>query len=115
MIPRFEVAVGLIDGVNTTFSVSRAYSPQSLAVYLNGQLKRADYADGWIETSAAGKIFDLKVPPQVGDDVQAFYLDTSPLSVEQEVTPIHGTIQPDDVLVGAMVDIEIQGKLQVVW
>lgn len=99
-LPRFEVATGAIDGANTIFFVSTPYLPGTLAAFLNGQLKRADYNDGWLEAGPIAGRFDLKQPPETGDVVQAFFIDTSPVMVGEEVTAIQGTISDLDTISG---------------
>lgn len=88
-IPRWEVASGVIDGVNTVFTVSVAYIPGTTSVHLNGQLKRADLDDGWTESvPASGQITLKNAPKAIGDEVdvvQVFYLDTSPDTQEIRV------------------------------
>jgi hypothetical protein len=91
-LPRFEVAVGAINDINTIYFVSTPYRPGTLAAFLNGQLKRADYMDGWLETNPATGQFDMKQAPETGDVVQAFFLDTSPVLPGEEITRISGTI-----------------------
>ena len=66
-----EPAAGLVDGVNTVFLSSVAYVPNSVQVWLNGQMKRKDFDDGWIELGS-NKI-KLKEAPLPGDVVQVFY------------------------------------------
>lgn len=103
--PRFEVPTGPIDGVNTTFFVSRPYSAGSVAVFVNGQLKRRDLGDGWIETAPAIGQVDLKEAPRNDlspEVVQIFYLDTSPAMVGEEVTMLRGTIVALTEIVGRL-------------
>jgi len=94
--PRFEVPTGAIDDVNTVFVVSRPYQPGSTAVFLNGQLKKPDLIDGWVETDpAAGVITLTEAPRSTGiclDIVQVFYLDDSPSLPEGQVVRLTGTI-----------------------
>lgn len=72
-LPRFEVASGTIDGVNTTFYVSVPYAPNTVAVLLNGMAVRKDYANGWIETDPTLGKLDLKEAPLQGDILQVFF------------------------------------------
>lgn len=67
----FEVAFGPVDGVNKQFTLSAMYVPGSLRVWRNGQLKRADFVDGWKELGS--NKFEMKEPPKVGDVVQAWF------------------------------------------
>lgn len=47
--PKFEKAVGAVNGVNRIFAVSLDYRPGSVRVFLNGLLVRKDLVDGWVE------------------------------------------------------------------
>jgi hypothetical protein len=103
---KFEVAAGAIDGVNVVFTVVAPYVPLSVAVFLNGQLKRRDFGDGWTETTPAAGVVTLAEPPIDGDVVQIFYIDASPGASNDtvEVCP----------LVGKLVEVEaLKGELQV--
>jgi len=67
-----EVMAGAVNGVNVVFQTSAPYVPGSVRVFVNGQLKRADFADGWIELG-----YDkvrLALAPVVGDVLQAYFL-----------------------------------------
>ena len=99
--PRFETAIGVIDGVNQIFRTSRPYDAGSLAVFLNGQLKRRWFEDGWVETDPGGSIFFMNEAPQTLDDVQVFYLDSSdqPVVVEQ-IRNLTARIRPRVRLIG---------------
>jgi len=66
-----EPATGLVDGFNTLFLSSSMYVPGSVQVWLNGQMKRKDWDDGWTELGS-NKIL-LKEAPIPGDVVQVFY------------------------------------------
>jgi hypothetical protein len=108
--PRFEVPSGAIDNVNTVFTLSRSYTPGTVAVFLNGQLKREDYDDGWIETDPVAGVVTLKEPPRSAggyeplDVVQIFYIDTEPLppEVESVAEALPGVIEEE---------IEVEGLL----
>jgi hypothetical protein len=122
-IPRFELAAGVVDGVNLIFTTPTPYLAGSVAVFLNGQLKRADFMDGWAETSPTLGTITLGMPPEPAsngnpdDVVQVFYLEagTPPLP-ETEVTPLRATIrisqdifgqlQESAPLLGAVLDAE---------
>ena len=95
---KFEVASGTIDGVNTVFTVSSAYQPNSVAAFLNGQLKRKDFADGWSETNPATGEVTLAEAPRVGDVVQVFFIDGSPGASNDTVEMT--------ILVGKLVAVE---------
>lgn len=66
-----EPATGTVDGLNTVFQVSAPYVAGSVEVFLNGQAKRKDYDDGWLELGS-NKI-KMKQPPEAGDVIQVFY------------------------------------------
>lgn len=67
-----EPLTGIIDGVNTTFSTSGTYTPGTIKVFLNGQLKRKEFDDGFIELG--GTQIQMKIPPEPMDDLQARYI-----------------------------------------
>lgn len=107
--PRFEVPTGVIDGANVVFTVSTAYKPGSVAVFLNGQLKRRDLDDGWTETdAAAGVVTVSEAPLAIGvcpDVLQIFFLDTAPLAPEQSVTRIRGKLRTTQDVRGVLHDV----------
>jgi hypothetical protein len=118
MLPKFEVASGVVDGVNQIFSVSSPYSPNSVAVFLNGQLKRADFADGWVELSPSTGLVQLLIAPLPGDGenpddvVQIFYLDPSVTGlVEKEVSPLSGVIRVSSDLKARISSDDLAGVL----
>jgi len=116
-VPRFEVPVGVIDGLNTTFTVSRPYQPGTTAVFLNGQLKSQLLDDGWVETSPAGGVVDLKEAPLGSpgceDVVQIFYIDTSPALPETVIdTRLEGVIRTKDELSGEItLEVVLSGTI----
>lgn len=103
-LPKFEVAAGAIDDVNMVFTVSAPYQPGTVAVFLNGQLKRRDFVDGWAETSPATGVVTLAEPPQTGDVVQIFYIDGSGAGVPdvEEVCPLVGKLTGEGELLGRL-------------
>jgi len=111
--PRFEVPVGAIDGVNTVFTVSRAYSAGSTAVFLNGILQERNYDDGWFETSPASGVITLKEAPQLSDSVQVFFLDTtSTVLPENQVFKMRGILRTSNKIRAVFRQTEsIQGKI----
>jgi hypothetical protein len=114
--PRFEVPSGVIDGVNTVYTVSTAYQPGSVAVFLNGQLKTRLLDDGWTETSpAAGTVTLSEAPKEIGlcpDVVQIFFLDTSPAAVETSVERIKGKLRTSQGVRGVLRDaVHARAKL----
>ena len=100
--PHFEVASGSIDGSNETFSVSLPYTSGTLAVFLNGQLKVGGDTDGWVETSPKMGVFSMNTPPELGDVLQAFYIDTLPVQPGFELTPIFGSIEACEEITGEL-------------
>lgn len=70
LIPEFiRPVVGVVDGANQDFETESDYVPGSLVISLNGQLKRADFDDGWLEMG--GKKLQMKMAPKVGDVLMA--------------------------------------------
>lgn len=98
---KFEVASGAIDGVNAVFTVSTAYRPNSVAVFVNGALRRRDLADGWSETNPATGEITLAEPPTVGEVVQIFFIDASPGASNDTIEMT--------ILVGKLVAVEDLG------
>jgi hypothetical protein len=66
-----EVALGVADGMNQVFQTPRPYVPGSVQVFIDGQLQRVDYDDGWIELG--GRKFQMKIAPVADSDVQVYY------------------------------------------
>ena len=97
-----EVPAGSIDGANKTFTTSKAYAPGTLHVFLNGQLKRADLDDGFIEVNPATGVFEMKEAPLTGDVVQVFYIDEASLGAGGEDFPtlVIGVVESDKALEG---------------
>ena len=69
--PVTEVAIGAINDVNQDFNTSGTYIPGTLNVYVDGQLRRRDYDDGFSEMG--GTAFKMKIAPTSGSVVQARY------------------------------------------
>jgi hypothetical protein len=67
-----RVLTGSVDGVNVVFQTPYPYRPGSVRIFLDGQLKREDFDDGWIELGY-DKV-QLKIPPESGRVVQAYFL-----------------------------------------
>ena len=107
--PKFEVASGVVDGSNKTFTVSVPYSPNTTAVFLNGKMYRRDWDDGWFETNPALGIIDLKAAPLPGDVVQVFFTDSAASgTLEEESRPLHGVIHEVSELRGDLTEVEIR-------
>ena len=62
-------AIGVVDGVNTTFSAGRSYIAGTMFHHLNGSIKTPADTDGITETNPAAGLVNLKVAPRVGDRV----------------------------------------------
>lgn len=107
MIPRTETAVGTIDGVNTSFSATAAYTSGTLSVYLNGQLKRPDLDDGFIESNPSTGAFTMKEPPLSGDVLQVRYLDTSAPQPGEEVQGFVAVIIDLEEMVAVVSDVDV--------
>jgi hypothetical protein len=111
---KFEVASGAVDGVNTVFTVSSAYVPGTATVFLNGQLKREDFTDGWAETNPAAGQVTLAEAPRTGDVVQIFFIDGSPNAPDDtvEVSPLVGKLVEVEMLNGLTIPTqEVLGAL----
>lgn len=104
--PRFEVPAGLVNGVNTVFTVSMPYGPGTTAVFINGMLMERTLDDGWFETSPGSGIVTLKEAPRgIGngpDVIQIFFIDTSPPLPETVVVNIKGIIRARRTLKGVL-------------
>jgi hypothetical protein len=94
--PRFEIPAGVVDGVNTVFTVSMPYGPGSTAVFINGILQERSLDDGWFETSPDLGVVTMKVPPSAfgyPDVIQIFFIDRSLALPETIVVNIKGIIR----------------------
>ena len=111
--PRFQVAIGTVDGINTTFQTSAEYSPGSLAVFRNGVLLEKSLDNGWTEVGD-NLTFNMKIAPLTLDIIQCFYLDTEPsYEVVEEISGtlddidyLEGTVQDTTAIAGELEDIE---------
>lgn len=59
------------DGVLRVFSTGTEYAAGSVRVFVNGQLKRGDYEDGW--TELGGRLVELDEAPKPEDSVAILY------------------------------------------
>ncbi len=104
--PRFQVAIGVVDGVNRQFETSEDYGTDTLAVFRNGALMEKSADNGWAELGV--KLFELKIAPKAQDVVHVFYMDTLPsegIAVEIEVEKIHGTVEPVGEVLGFVLPV----------
>lgn len=67
---RIREAIGIIDGVNVSFTTPENYQTGSIQSFLNGILQRLDYL---VETGVNS--FDLEFPPRVDDTVHVRYVE----------------------------------------
>lgn len=104
--PRFEVPAGLVNGVNTVFTVSMPYGPGTTAVFINGMLMERSLDDGWFETNPGAGVVTLKEAPRGSgngpDVIQIFFIDTSPALPETVVVNIKGIIRAHRSLRGVL-------------
>ena len=106
--PHFEVASGLINGSNKTFTVSIPYAANTTAVFVNGKLYRRDWDDGWTETSPTTGVVDLLEAPLPADVVQIFFTDTAGIELESEVCALQGRIIEIGRVRGVLLDAELR-------
>lgn len=98
MLPRFDTAQGLVDGVNVVFSTSVPYTSGTTAVFVDGVLRDPSAANGWVESNPVLGQFTMKQAPILGQVVRVYYHDTSVSSVIviEEVTSISGVVRESD-------------------
>ena len=106
--PKFEVALGPVDGFNADFSTTVPYTLGTLAVLLNGQLLNPTQ---FTPTSSGAGTFRMTEAPRVGDIVQAFYTDTSPALPAEVVFSIEGRIEPWELHGEIVQEVEIFGRV----
>jgi len=110
-LPQFDVPTGVINGVNTVFTVSAAYTAGSARVFHNGLLRRVGDADGWTESNPATGEVTLTEAPITGDTVVIYYLDTSAAPDPIVVERIDGVIRSLHV-VGTIVEEQLEGLIR---
>jgi hypothetical protein len=69
--PYIELAIGTPNGVETVFETSAPYMPGTVQVFVNGLLRRKDFADGWSEVGS--QKVKLTEAPLTGDTIQIYY------------------------------------------
>jgi len=107
--PRFEVPAGLVNGVNTVFTVSMPYGPGTTAVFLNGLLLERSLDDGWFETDPDLGIVTLNEAPRshgAPDVIQIFFMDRSPALPETMIFRLKGIIRASPVLKGKLSQVQ---------
>ena len=105
--PRFQVAVGAVDGVNRTYETSVDYTADTLVVFRNGAMTERSADNGWVELG--GSQFEMKAAPLTRDVIHVFFMDTLPsegIAIEVEVEKIIGVIEPIGEVVGFMNPVE---------
>jgi len=63
LILKREIPLGVVDGVNTTFTTSRSYIPNTLMVFLNGMLLTPGVGEDYVEVDST--TFSMTVAPGV--------------------------------------------------
>jgi hypothetical protein len=101
--PRFDLANGACDGVNTLFVTLLPYTPGTLAVFVNGQLKSRTLDDGWTELDPNAGTFVITAPPEPNDVIQTFFIDLLPaLERVAAISLIYGKIYTVEELSGTI-------------
>ena len=96
----FETPVGVIDGTNTTFTISRPYVPGSVRLFWDGLIRLENNDDGIIETDPTTGIVDLREAPIVGDTLKIFYQYSLPDTPILEIDDLCIEVQSvDDVII----------------
>lgn len=87
---------GVVDGVNTVFTTPSRYMATTIRMIVNGQIYEPDDDSfGWTELSDL--TIQFLVAPEVGDIIQAFYLDKD--SEGTEISDVQGTpFDPNGIL-----------------
>lgn len=113
MIPHFETAIGVVDGINTIFFTSLPYLPGTTAVFLNGLLLEPTLVDGWLEIAPGLGQFQMKEPPRTTDVVRVYYLDQMDIIVVQEVCEITGILEEEEPMLGVLEEEEsVEGAVE---
>lgn len=110
--PLFEILSGTIDGVNDVFTFSAAYTPGTVALYLNGQLILDAGGNPWSESDpSTGEvtITEAECVPRPGDKLAGFALDTSDDPNLVELSPIEGVIDNRSGFAGELDDVGFAG------
>lgn len=90
MSGRLEQAIGTVDGSNRDFSVSTAYAPGTLVLFLNGRQLKRELENGWEEIDPSSGTFRTKLPPEgphfggiddPGDILYCYYDEGTSVSV----------------------------------
>lgn len=87
---------GLVNGVNTLFATPSRYMSTTIRMIVNGQIYEPDDDSfGWVEISDI--MIQFFNAPQIGDVIQAFYLDKD--SEGTEISDVQGTpFDPNGIL-----------------
>lgn len=122
-VPVWAMSVtGPVDSSNRMFYTPTPYTPGTLAVFLNGQLKPRDQTDGYVETNPATGEFTMNeaplsttppAPPTFTDKLSAFYIDTGPDAVVViELIGLTGVLQDTVSPVGQLAAVGLHGTVE---
>lgn len=89
MAALIEIPTGVVDGVNVVFTVSVAYVPGSVSVFVRGLLRQQGEGDGWAETSPNAGTVTLAEAPFTGDPILIFFRDRQR---GDTVLPLRGSV-----------------------
>lgn len=102
-VPRYEFAVGGVDGVNVNFSAPGPYVADSLQVFVDGVV----LPETWTELVPGLGTFSLDDPPALGQVVRVFFLDSSQSLIQvEEVCGIEGTLIEIDEIIGTLEEVD---------
>jgi hypothetical protein len=107
--PQKEVPTGAVDGVNTVFTTSQAYTAGSLVVFVRGLVRVAANDDGYTETDPNAGTFTMKEAPFQDDVVFVFYKDQV-IEAGESVLELAGSIA-DNSLAGTISGTALSGTL----
>ena len=103
--PMFEKLIGVIDGLNKVFRFSRAYTPGSTAIYINGQLVLAKAFSEWSESDPSTGEITLTRTLRTRDTVSGFAMDTL-VQVGTTIVPVQ------TVITGSVLQSSVLGLVQ---
>ena len=122
--PLFKALSGTVDGVNAVFSFGEAYTPGTVALYLNGQLLLDSAGNPWSETDpATGEVTITEAACIPGnhatvpdDELAGFALDISVTDPQDlvgqiEVLDVTGVVAPLDDLSGGITVLGVTGPI----
>lgn len=98
--PFFENPSGVIDGINTVFTLTHVYIVGSTAVFLNGLLLNKELENGWEETSPSSRIITMNIAPEIDDILTVYYLYSNPAEDTSRNISVIGILVASDVIAG---------------